>query len=156
MVEQSQYFLAFLHASRALLARLYLRKAAKTTEVVKDGHEELVAFVRRSISRPWIFVSFQTVVSMKRSITCDCSCALRRTRGSGRSSDKSNHGNSLHVLIFSRSAFETNHLVGSSKASRDISIWSSGETQKIMLLSRTHGQKRRQRTKVSHARKNCC
>ena len=45
-------FLAFLHVSRASLARLYQYVVAKTIVVERNSQEELEAHVGRSIRRP--------------------------------------------------------------------------------------------------------
>ena len=73
------YFLAFLQASRAALARLYPCKVAKTIEVGKDSLKELVSHVRRSIRHPWILVGFQTLLFWKPKMTCGCSRSPRRS-----------------------------------------------------------------------------
>ena len=45
------------------------------------------------------FCRLSDAAVVKPSMTCGCSCSLRRSRGSGRSWDRSNHGNTLLVPI---------------------------------------------------------
>ena len=82
-------FLAFLHASRVSLARLYQYVVAKTIVVERNSQEELVAHVRRFIRRPWALVDFQTLLFWNPNVARACSRSLRRSRGSGCSWDTS-------------------------------------------------------------------